>query len=48
MQQRFRRIGELRRFTVRATDGDVGKPNEVFFDDQTWAAVTWWLTRETG
>lgn len=37
MQQRFHRIGELRRFTVRATDGEVGKPDEVFFDDETWA-----------
>jgi hypothetical protein len=37
MRQRFRRVKELRQFTIRATDGDVGTPEEIFFDDETWA-----------
>lgn len=37
MEQRFRRIKDLRQFTIHAIDGDVGTPEEVFFDDETWA-----------
>ena len=37
MLQRFRRIRELRGFSVHATDGEVGNPEEVYFDDRTWS-----------
>ena len=33
MQQR---IHDLTGYTVRATDGEVGKVNEFYFDDATW------------
>lgn len=34
--RQLRRVSELRRFTIRATDGNIGSPEEVYFDDTTW------------
>ncbi len=30
-------INNLQGYTVQATDGDVGKVDTIYFDDETWA-----------
>jgi len=33
----LRRMRELKSFTLRATDGDIGSLEELYFDDKSWA-----------
>ena len=37
MIRRLRRVKELRRLTIQAADGDIGNPEELYFDDATWS-----------
>ena len=32
----FLRARELQDYTIRATDGDIGHVEQLYFDDQTW------------
>jgi len=41
-----RNINSLRGFTIGATDGEIGKVKEFYFDDETWAVR--YLIVETG
>lgn len=34
--RQLRRVSELRRFTIRATDGNIGSPEELYFDETAW------------
>ncbi len=45
MQQSIR-IGSMIGFVIRATDGDLGKVDEFYFDDQTWTVR--YIVVETG
>jgi hypothetical protein len=42
----LRSIKDLRGYTIRATDGDVGKVREFYFDDQLWTVR--YLVADTG
>jgi hypothetical protein len=42
----LRNTKDLHGFTIRATDGDLGTVDELYFDDETWAIR--YLTVETG
>lgn len=42
----LKNIKDLKGFTIRATDGELGTINEFYFDDETWAIR--YLTVETG
>ncbi len=42
----LRRANDLERYTVRATDGEIGDVDEFFFDDATWTLR--YLVVETG
>jgi hypothetical protein len=42
----LRNAKDLRGFTIRATDGELGTVDELYFDDETWAIR--YLTVETG
>jgi hypothetical protein len=42
----LRSITELNGYTIRATDGDVGKVREFYFDDQSWTVR--YLVADTG
>jgi hypothetical protein len=42
----IRRVGDLQRFTLCATDGDVGEIKDVYFDDERW--VIRYLVVDTG
>ncbi len=46
MLRELRRISEVRRCTIRATDGNIGSLEELYFDDSTWAV--WYLVVNTG
>ncbi|HZD40345.1 MAG TPA: PRC-barrel domain-containing protein, partial [Terriglobales bacterium] len=37
MLRQMRRIKDLRELTIRATDGDIGKLEDLYFDDHTWS-----------
>src|SRR4051794_20085897 len=39
-------VGDLQRFTIGATDGDIGQINDVYFDDERW--VIRYLVVDTG
>src|ERR1700722_4138526 len=42
----LRNAKDLHGFTIRATDGDIGTVDQLYFDDETWAIR--YLTVETG
>ena len=42
----LRSLKDLRGYTIRTTDGDIGEVHEVYFDDQTW--IIRYLVVETG
>jgi uncharacterized protein YrrD len=53
IMKQLRRIRELTDLTILATDGEIGKVQEVYFDDRSWAvrylivkAGGWLLSRE--
>lgn len=37
MLRQLRKLSDLRQYAIHATDGDIGRPEEVYFDDGTWA-----------
>ena len=41
----LRNASELKHFTIRATDGEIGTVEDIYFDDETWAIR--YLTVET-
>jgi sporulation protein YlmC with PRC-barrel domain len=42
----LRRVSDLRRYTIGATDGDIGSVDDVYFDDLTWTVR--YLVADTG
>ena len=42
----LRNAKDLHGFTIRATDGELGTVDQLYFDDETWAIR--YLTVETG
>jgi hypothetical protein len=44
--QMLRLVGDLRGYKLSARDGDIGKADEFYFDDQSWAVR--YLIADTG
>jgi hypothetical protein len=43
----LRRVRDLQRFTIGATDGDVGRVDDLYFDDQSWT-IRWIVVDASG
>jgi len=43
---KLRSVNELEGYTLRATDGDIGKASDIYFDDQDWTVR--YLVADTG